>query len=189
MGELRRARRRSGLTLAEVARAAGTSATNISAYERGAKPPNQATLTRLATIIRAGARSPIVTRHLVTAPAAAAAIRRGLRAGETTAALLRVIREMRSNAAHLIDDVDIEAFWARPSTTGDERWDALLAAVAEMDALSGGRPVPRWARGHDLPQMWFVGSSPGLHPHSLVTSPSSLAARGIVLDAAALEMV
>ncbi len=186
---LRSARRASGLTLARLARAVGTSATNVSAYERGAKRPSAATLARLVAAIDAGGDSPIFGRDLVTVPAAAAAIRLGLRNDWKTADLLRIIREMRANAKHLVDDADRDAFYAKPSTTGDRRWDSMLAAVTEMDALRAGRHVPTWARGHDLPQMWFVGSAPSLHAHSLVNSPSSLAARGIVLDAAALESV
>lgn len=183
---LRETRRATGLTLRSLARAVGSSAPNLSAYERGAKRPNPATRVRIEAALGAGGDSPIFRRNLVTVPAAAAAIRAGLRHGWTTADLLRIVRELRSNANHLVDDADRAAFYAAPSTTGDPRWDALLAAVTEMDALREERPVPAWARGHDLSQLWFVGSSPGLHPHALVRSPSSLAARGIVLDGAVL---
>ena len=99
------------------------------------------------------------------------------------------MREVRSNAKHLRNDTDRVAFYARPSTTGDRRWDALLAGVTEMDALCDGHDVPAWARGHDLPHVWFVGSSPSLHAHALARTPTSLAVRGIVLDGAALESV
>ena len=187
--ELRSARQESGLNLATVARAAGTSATNVSAYERGAKRANADTLARLDAAVRAGSHSPIHRNRLVTVPAAAAAIRSGLRHGWSTADLLRIVRELRNNAAHLRNDTDLAAFYARPSTTGDRRWDALLAGVTEMDALRDGRDVPGWARGHDLPHLWFVGSSPSLHAHALVHTPASLAVRGVVLDGASLESV
>ena len=186
---LRSVRHASGLSLAAVARAADTSATNVSAYERGVKRANDATLVRLTASVRAGSDSPIYRNRLVTVPAEAAAIRSGLRQGWSTADLLRVVRELRSNAKHLRNDTDLAAFYARPSTTGDRRWDALLAGVAEVDALRDGHEVPAWARGHDLPHLWFVGSSPSLHPHALAHTPSSLAVRGIVIDGAALESV
>jgi transcriptional regulator with XRE-family HTH domain len=187
--EMRETRHRNGLSLAAVARAAGTSATNVSAYERGEKRANSATQARLDAAVRAGSDSPIHRNHLVTVPAAAAAIRAGLRKAWSTADLLRIVRELRSNAAHLRNDTDRAAFYAQPSTTGDRRWDALLAGVTEMDALRDGRDVPGWARGHDLPHLWFVGSSPSLHAHGLAHTPSPLAVRGIVLDVAALESV
>lgn len=185
--ELRSARQASGLSLAAVARAAGTSASNVSAYERGAKRANGATLARLNAAVRAGSDSAIHRNRLVTVPAAAAAIRAGLRHGWSAADLLRIVRELRTNAAHLRNDADRSAFYGQPSTTGDRRWDALLAGVTEMDALRDGRDVPPWARGHELPHLWFVGSMPSLHAHALANTPSSLAARGIVLDGAALE--
>ena len=44
---LRDARRRSGLTIRQLARRAGTSHSAVAAYESGAKSPNSATLRRL----------------------------------------------------------------------------------------------------------------------------------------------
>ena len=62
--EMRAARQRSGLSLAAVARAAGTSATNVSAYERGTKRANRATRARLVAAVRAGADSAIHRNRL-----------------------------------------------------------------------------------------------------------------------------
>lgn len=187
--ELRSARINSGLTLAAVARAAGTSTPNLSAYELGTKRPNEATLARLTAAIRAGANSAVHSRRLVTVPSAAAAIRSGLRQGWTIGDLLRVVRELRSNAKYATSDADRGCLYSEPSTTGDRRWDSLLAGVAEMDNLRAGRSVPAWSRGHELPHMWFVGTSPSLHAYDIAHTPPSLAARGIVIDRASLESV
>lgn len=186
---IRAARRKAGLTLDALARSIGTAASNVSAYERGTKTPNAATETRIRAALDAGRDSPIFRYRLVTAPAAAAAIRAGLKRDWPTPDLLRVVREMRSNRKYLSSDADRALFYSRPSTTGDRRWDALLAAVTEMDALQGHRLVPGRARGHELPHLWFVGNVPGLHAHSLANSPASLLVRGIVLDDASLESV
>lgn len=187
--ELRSTRQASGLTMAAVARAAGTSTPNVSAYERGSKQPSDATLERLTAVIDIGADSPIHVHRLVTVPAAASAIRAGLRDGWPAEDLLRLVREMRSNSKFIRNDAERNAFYAQPSTTGDRRWDAMLAGVTEMDALRSGHDVPPWARGHDLPHLWFVGSTPSLEAYDLVHTPRSLAVRGIVLDGAALESV
>ena len=187
--ELRDRRRASGITLAEMARAIGTSASNVSAYERGTKRPAPATVSRMVAATDAGSESPVYRHRLTTIPAAAAAIRAGLRRSWSTADLLRVVREARSNAKHLVSEVDRALFYAQPSTTGDRRWDALLAGVTELDALRDDRPVPSWARGHELPHLWFVGSRPSMHAHALATTPSSLAVRGVVIDGASLESV
>jgi transcriptional regulator with XRE-family HTH domain len=63
---LRDARRRAGLTQAELARRAGTSQATISAYEHGRKAPSVETLDRL--LAAAGTR-------LTTAPASATVVR------------------------------------------------------------------------------------------------------------------
>lgn len=187
--ELRETRLTSGLTLREVARAAGTSEPNVSAYERGEKVPNARTLGRVRASIAAGANSPVHARNLITAPAAAASIRGGLRHGWSTADLLRIVREMRSHLAHVTAEVDLAVFLAEPSTTGDQRWDAMLAANVEDLALGRGITPPAWTAGHALPTFWFVGSSPSLRAFAFARSPMSMQVRGVMVDPTDLEAV
>jgi len=167
----------------------GTSDTNLSAYERDVKRPNRRTLARAIAAIDAGAGSPIHTRQLVTVPAAAALLRKGLKEQWTTPDLLRVIREMRSNAKFVERPADRLAFFAEPSTTGDARWDAMLAGNVEELALAGHFPAPAWTQGHALAQFWFVGSMPSLVAYSFARSPMSLQIRGVMIDPADLESV
>jgi transcriptional regulator with XRE-family HTH domain len=187
--ELRARRRAEHLTLAQVARAAGTSETNVAAYERGSKNPSARTLARLMAMIEAGGASAIHRHSLLTFPAAAAAIRHALRAGWTTADMLRVIRELRSNSAFARSQRDRAAFFAEPSTTGDPRWDAMIAGNAEDLAFRDGFAAPDWSRGHALPQFWFVGSAPSLAAYAFARSPFSLQVRGVMVDPADLEAV
>lgn len=187
--DLRAERRGAGLTLKQVARAAGTSETNVAAYERGAKRPSVETLARLLAVVRAGGDSPVHRNRLLTVPAAAAALRRGLRAGWPTVDLLRVVREMVSNAKWLHSDADFDAFLSAPSTTGDPRWDAMLAGVAEILALHAGRPVPGWTAGWELGRLWFVSSLPGMDAYALAHTPPPLRIRGVVVDEASLVSV
>jgi hypothetical protein len=175
--------------MAQVARAAGTSETNVSAYERGTKRPNDATLSRLLMAIDAGADDVVHSGSLLTAPAAAAAIRRGLRAGWSTADLLRVVREMRTHLLQVTEKSQRTLMVAAPATTGDPRWDAMLAGVVEADALARGYPVPEWTRGRTLPEFWFVGSVPTLRAHAFARSPFSSQIRGVLVDPADLEAV
>jgi transcriptional regulator with XRE-family HTH domain len=182
-------RRKAGLTLAQVARAAGTSETNVSAYERGVKRTSARTERRLRAVIEAGPASPIHTAGLSTVSATAATLRRGLRGGWSTAELLRVVRQMRSDAAHLISDTDRAAFYTAPSTTGDPRWDALLAAVVEEDHLRAGETAPAWTHGHPLRTFWFVPGNPRLHAYAFAHSPMPMQVRGIMIDPGDLEAV
>lgn len=186
---LRLDRRRAGLTLAQVARATGTSESNISAYERGTKRPNQATLARLCTATAVPALSPLHQRHLSTVPALAAGVRRGLRAEWSTADLLRLVRQAVGESALLTTDEEWAAFLARPSTTGDQRWDVLVAGTADLVALRHDRPVPGWTAGRTLRRPWWVGEPDALRAYVFARSPFSLSVRGVLLDPADLEAV
>ena len=187
--QLRARRRSAGLTLAQVARAAGTAESNVSAYERGTKRPGPAALARIQAAIDAGAEGVVHSRTLSTAPSAAASLRTALRAGADTAEMLRLVRQMRSDARWLDDHKQRAAFFAAPFTTGDQRWDALLAGVVEELALTRDYPVPAWTRGKALPRFWFVGDVPTLRAYAFSHSPFSLQIRGVLVDPADLEAV
>ena len=187
--DFRSARREAGLTLSQVARAAGTAETNVSAYERGSKRPSAATAQRMKAVVAAGRESPIHRNSLLTVPAAAAALRDGLKHGWPTADLLRLIREMVSNSKWVESAVDIEAFFTQPSTTGDQRWDAMLAGVAEHLSLEAGRKAPAWTTGHAIRPLWFVGSVSSLDSMALASSAPSLRIRGVVIDQESLTAV
>lgn len=187
--ELRERRRAAGLTLDQLARATGTAAPNISAYERGTKRPNTRTRSRLIAAIEAGADSPIHCRHLLTVPAASALLRRGLGAGWSNAELLRVVRQLRTDWAAMATDEDRVAFLAEPSTTGDRRWDTLLDGAVEDLALEANLPIPAWTRRGALPTFWFLSPAPGLDAYVFARTPLSLQVRGVMVDRAELEAV
>ncbi len=187
--EIRERRRAAGLTARQIAFATGTSETNVAAYERGDKAPNPATLVRLVGAIDAGRDSPVFVNKLLTVPAAAAAIRKGLRAEWPTRDVLRIVRESRSNAKWVDGAEDLKVFLAAPSTTGDRRWDALLAGSTEDLALRQKQPVPGWTQGHALQTFWFVGDNRFFDAYNLAHSPASLKVRGVILDPSDLESV
>lgn len=187
--ELRELRLAEGLTLRQVARAAGTSETNVSAYERATKTPGPKTMRRILAAVRAGSESAVHTRNLMTVPSLAAAVRHGLREGWKTADLLRLVRELRSNSGQVSRPADEAIFLAEPTTTGDPRWDAMLAGCAEDLAMRHDWPVPPWTRGHALPSFWFVGSMPSLDAYAFARSPFPLQVRGVMVDPADLESV
>jgi transcriptional regulator with XRE-family HTH domain len=187
--DLRAARRNAALTLRDVARAAGTSETNVSAYERGVKRPSRLTMERLEAVLATEAGSPLFRHNLLTVPAAAAMIRSALRDGWPTVDVLRIVRELVSNVSELDADADYAAFFAVPSTTGDPRWDAMLAGVTEDAALRAGRTPPPWTVGHALDRFWFVGSLPGMNAWVLAHSRPSLRVRGVIVDPDSLQSV
>ena len=187
--ELRERRRAAGLTADRVAVAIGTSPTNVAAYERGAKKPSATTLGRLVAACATGAGSPIFVNRLMTVPGLAAALRRGLRSGWPTRDLLRLVRESRANARWVEQAQDLALFLAQPSTTGDRRWDALLAGSTEQLALARGLPAPPWVAGHSLAPFWFVSANPAFDAYVFAHSPPSLKVRGVLVDPADLDSV
>lgn len=96
---------------------------------------------------------------------------------------------MRSNAAQLESEADRAAFLAEPSTTGDPRWDAMLAGCVEDLALHHSWEIPEWTRGHALPTFWFVGQAPSLRAYAFAHSPISLQVRGVMVDPHDLQSV
>jgi transcriptional regulator with XRE-family HTH domain len=186
---LRSRRREAGLTAAQVARVTGTSETNIAAYERGAKVPGSVTLQRILDAIDAGSESVIYVNGLVTTPQAAAAIRFGMRHAWTPRELLRVVREQRPNSKWVSRPIDQRVFFARPSTTGDQRWDALLAGSTEEMAARGKLPIPDWTKGVRLENTWYVTDDPAFNDYLLAHSPQPFRSRGVMIDPSALESV
>ena len=48
-----------------------------------------------------------------------------------------------------------------PGPTGDERWDVLVAGLAEHLAIRDGKDAPRWSASRGLRRFWFPFDTPG----------------------------
>jgi hypothetical protein len=92
-----------------------------------------------------------------------------------------------------VDDVGARAasLSVEPPSTGDQRWDAMLAAIAEHLAFHAQLDVPAWALdpARFLAAFWFPVDIPSVRVRALVTSPASLARRGVMIDRMDLERV
>lgn len=84
-----------------------------------------------------------------------------------------------------------EIIAAPPASTGEPKWDACIAALAEYVALRDGLEPPRWARDskYALDQFWFPVSTPAAVGDGLVYAPASFACRGIFIERRELERV
>ncbi|HWE53959.1 MAG TPA: hypothetical protein VG435_00520 [Acidimicrobiales bacterium] len=78
---------------------------------------------------------------------------------------------------------------ARPATSCDRRYDALLAALAEHMAYHDDLAVPDWAYDDDrfLEQWWFPVDLPAVRAEALVHSPAAFRIRGIFIGSGALD--
>jgi hypothetical protein len=73
---------------------------------------------------------------------------------------------------------------SEPLRVDGDRWDALLAAVAEHLAYEADAPAPSWVRGPGREwtgKVWWVVDLPSARPWALAHSPAAFRRRGIFL--------
>ena len=74
-----------------------------------------------------------------------------------------------------------------PPGTGDERWDALPAALAEHLAAQHDLAPPEWAELRVLQRPWFPAELKVQRADALVRAPAAFRKHGVYLSAADLE--
>lgn len=182
---LRQARAGSRLSQRALAKKAGDHQPNVAAIESGRRDANCETLSRL---IRASGGSLCV---LPTTDATVADV------ADEIAHLLDDGRERQAYRAFIALHDDLVR--ARPATrvalcvtpprgVGDDRYDALLAALVEHDL--DGLPIPDWAtdpnrNAHD----WWVEDLPAVRDRVRAATPPAFSRHGIWLDGAELASV
>lgn len=77
--------------------------------------------------------------------------------------------------------------WDDPSPVGDERWDALLAALAEHLAAKHDLAPPAWAETRVLQRPWFPAELRVQRADALVHAPAAFRKHGVYMSAADLE--
>lgn len=74
-----------------------------------------------------------------------------------------------------------------PASTGDEQWDALMAAMAEHLAARLNIGPPAWSRSRILATPWFPSSLRSKRMEALVWAPAAFRKHGVYLSARDLE--
>ena len=182
---LRDARREAALTQADLARRARTAQSAVAAYETGARNPSLATLERLLgacdhdvdLIVR-----PRMRRGAAPLADLATTIREDLAAGEEQNAI-RLLFGFADDFRGSSRPGRSALVAAEPPSTGDPRFDAVLAATGEFFAAEGGIAVPGWVDGPDrfVEPWWFVASRPALHAYTLAHTPAAFARHGVFI--------
>jgi hypothetical protein len=72
---------------------------------------------------------------------------------------------------------------AAPLGTGDERWDAFVAALAEHLSARDGRAAPPWVGFVPLRRLWFPFNTPAARVDALVHAPAAFRRRGVYVAA------
>jgi transcriptional regulator with XRE-family HTH domain len=182
---IRGARRAAGITQLELAGRAGTTQPAVAAYESGAKTPNLATLERLL----GGAdhdvellAHPRIRRGAASLAELAQTIRGDLEQGEELDAL-RLLFGFADDFRGSSRPGQIALLQDEPPPTGDPRFDAALAGIAELFAAEAGIPAPTWVNGPTrfVEPWWFVASRPEFHAYTLANTPALLARHGVFM--------
>ncbi|HXB63463.1 MAG TPA: helix-turn-helix transcriptional regulator [Solirubrobacteraceae bacterium] len=182
---LRDCRRTAELTQVALARRAHTAQSAIAAYESGTRTPTIDTLERLL-------RACDHDLELLARPR----VRRGAASlGELAPTIADDLHDQREqDATRLLfgfaDDFRGSTKPGRaaliaeePPTTGDPRFDAALAGVAELFAAEGEIPAPSWVNGPTrfVEPWWFVASRPAFHAYVLANTPAVIARHGVFM--------
>jgi transcriptional regulator with XRE-family HTH domain len=182
---VRSARRAAGITQLELATRAGTAQPAVAAYESGDRTPGIATLRRLLGAcehdVEVLAR-PRVRRGAASLAELAPAIRDDLRQSSEHDAL-RLLFGFADDFRGSSRPGRIALIAGEPPLTGDARFDAALAGVAELFAREAGIAAPEWVDGATrfVEPWWFVASRPAFHAYTLAHTPAVFARHGVFM--------
>jgi transcriptional regulator with XRE-family HTH domain len=180
---IRRARREAGITQLDLAARAGTAQPAVAAYESGARTPNLDTLTRLLD----GCEHDL---ELVARPR----VRRGAASlAELSLTISEDLADEREqDATRLLfgyaDDFrgssrpgQIALITKEPATTGQTRFDAALAGLAEFFAAEAGLASPAWVERPErfVEPWWFIASRREFDAYTLAHTPACFARHGV----------
>ncbi len=182
---IRDARQAAGITQLELAARAGTAQPAVAAYESGGKTPNLATLERLLGAcehdIEVLAR-PRMRRGAASLAELAQTIEEDLEHGHEQDAL-RLLFGFADDFRGSSRPGRVALLRDTPPGTGDARFDAALAGVAELFAAEGAISAPDWVNepGRFVEPWWFVATLPAFHAYTLAHTPAVFARHGVFI--------
>jgi transcriptional regulator with XRE-family HTH domain len=182
---IRDARQAAGITQVELADRAGTAQPAVAAYESGVKTPNLKTLERLLGAcehdVEVLAR-PRMRRGAASLAELAQTIEEDLDHSHEQDAL-RLLFGFADDFRGSSRPGRIALLRDAPPGTGDVRFDAALAGVAEFFASEGAISAPAWVNepGRFVEPWWFVATLPAFHAYTLANTPAVFARHGVFI--------
>lgn len=184
---LRQTRIAAGLTQSDFAALARTTQSAVAAYESGEREPTLPVFTRM---IRAAGSSLEIVLHPDPSLYRLVDVARDISArppGDEAGRLRHVFEFLRAlSDDHYPPELVVGA---EPPLTGDSRFDALLAAVAEDACVRANKTPPSWVHRPErfLDGAWWVSSLPSARALALVHTPASFRRRGVMMERRDLE--
>ena len=182
---IRSARTAAGITQQELATRARTAQPAVAAYESGARTPSLATLERLLGACEHDMEvlaNPRVRRGAASLAELGQTIAKDLEHGEERDAL-RLLFGFADDFRSSSRPGRVALLREEPPPTGDARFDAALAGVAELFAAEGAIPAPAWVEAPErfVEPWWFVASRPAFHAYTLANTPAVVARHGVFM--------
>jgi transcriptional regulator with XRE-family HTH domain len=182
---IRNARRAAGITQLVVAERAVTTQPAIAAYESGARTPSLTTLVRLLDACEHDVEvvaSPRMRRGAGSLAELSQTIQQDLESSNEQGAL-RLLFGFADDFRGSSRPGAIELISQEPAATGDSRFDAALAGVAEFFAAERGILVPDWVDHPDrfVEPLWFVASRPEFDAYTLANTPAAFVRHGVLI--------
>ncbi len=181
---VRQIRRESHLSVRALAKAAGVAASTVHRIERGDVNPTLEVLERIAAAAGMALRVEPRVDHRLSVVGLALRIRGDLQANADDRSMpIRRAAELVHHFQRSGNDERTRMIAAAPPRTGDDRWDAFVAAVAEWQAVQAGIESPDWAHDADryLARGWWVTDLPSMRAWEYAGSPASFKVRGVYI--------
>ncbi|NDA37867.1 MAG: helix-turn-helix domain-containing protein [Actinobacteria bacterium] len=186
------ARKQSGLTQAQMASIAKTTQSAIAAYEAGRREPTVPVLQRM---LAATGHNLVIAFEADENFYRIADLSRDIRKTSPknrerrlrlVFEFLREVNESGVNGSKVNDgsnDLSLR-FAVEPESTGDRRFDAMLAAITEDSCVRFGVAPPSWvfADRRFLDEAWWVSDLKSARAMALVNTPASFRRRGVMID-------
>ena len=170
------------MSVRSLAEAAGVAASTVHRIERGELQPTTDTLSRLVEAAGSWLQLDAQVDYAVSIAGLARSVRSNVEAGDY-GSVVRKSAELVSRFTSGDDAVRRRTIAARPQGTGDERWDAFLAGLAEWLAVRGRQPAPGWVHSKDryLRYGWWVTPMASMRAWEYAGSPVSFQMRGVYI--------
>jgi DNA-binding Lrp family transcriptional regulator len=107
---------------------------------------------------------------------------RPLIARDETDRALRLLLDTVNQIPLVADLHQLDPVLDAPPSTGDPRWDALVAGAVRYQLRQVGVPAPGWTRHEPLPSWWWPAGRGARAAFAVQSTPPELARLGIWID-------
>jgi transcriptional regulator with XRE-family HTH domain len=187
---VRGVRSETGLSVRALAEAVGVAASTVHRIEQGETQPTVDTLAQIVEAAGSRLRVEAHLDHAASVVGLALSMQADVAAGDYVVPV-RKAAELAARFAGADEEARRRMITARPPETGDPRWDAFLAGLAERLAVRAGMPAPAGSATTTATYATAGGSRrlESMRAWEYAGSPMSFQSRGVYLHRESLTNV